>query len=132
MPITEVSSDDICLVLPSGMQMSSEGRILPRSGVVDHFKRLSFRHRKSASFGWQTEGKRATPSQQLAGLAEGGERLLRCEVWSWGSGRRGQLGQGDMLARPTPTVIAKLAGRGIMKVVAGNSHALALTSSGQV
>ncbi len=65
-------------------------------------------------------------------LAAEGQRLRSTEVWGWGSGGRGQLAQGDMLARPTPAAVPGLQGQFIIKLAVGAHHALALTGSGLV
>jgi hypothetical protein len=65
-------------------------------------------------------------------LATEGQRLRSSEVWSWGTGSRGQLGQGDMLARPTPAAIPGLQAQYVVKLAVGAHHALALTGSGLV
>ena len=49
-------------------------------------------------------------------MAEKGEELWRDEVWTWGEGKRGQLGQGDMLARPNPVPVLGLHNQFIVKV----------------
>ena len=60
-----------------------------------------------------------------------GARLLGGSVLSWGAGRRGQLGQGDTLARATPSPLTGLQGR-LVHLAAGNTHCLALTDTGAV
>ena len=50
-------------------------------------------------------------------MAEKGEELWRDEVWAWGEGKRGQLGQGDMLARPNPVPVLGLHNQFIVKVL---------------
>ena len=54
------------------------------------------------------------------------------EVWVWGKGESGQLGQGDLLDRLQPCPIARLNRSGVVKVVAGDCHAVALTVTGRV
>ena len=54
------------------------------------------------------------------------------EVWSWGKGRRGQPGHGDMLDRLQPSSIADLNGLGVIKIAAGQKHSLVMTITGQV
>ena len=46
----------------------------------------------------------------------GGEDLWRDEGWGWGEGCRGQLGQGDMLARPNPVPVQGIHNQFIVKV----------------
>ncbi|XP_077997959.1 alsin-like isoform X2 [Glandiceps talaboti] len=58
--------------------------------------------------------------------------IQQTEVWSWGKGSHGQLGQGDLLDRIVPTVIKALSAKNVIKLASGSSHSLALTSSGQV
>ena len=54
------------------------------------------------------------------------------EVWSWGKGRRGQPGHGDMLDRLQPSSIADLNGLGVIKIATGEKHSLVMTITGQV
>ena len=54
------------------------------------------------------------------------------EVWVWGKGESGQLGQGDLLDRLQPCPIARLNRSGVVKVVSGDCHAVALTVTGRV
>jgi len=61
-----------------------------------------------------------------------GADLRHTEVWVWGAGGRGQLGQGDLLSRPSPVTIPLLMSQYVVKVSAGSQHALALTGAGQV
>jgi hypothetical protein len=67
-----------------------------------------------------------------ADLAAEGRYLCSTEVWSWGGGSRGQLGQGDMLARPTPAPIPGLQAQFVVKLAVGRHHVVAMTGSGQV
>ena len=53
-------------------------------------------------------------------------------VWSWGFGRDGQLGLGDVQNQLLPNKIEALAGRRIVAVSAGAYHSLALTGDGAV
>uniref|UniRef100_A0A3B3ZMZ5 PH domain-containing protein n=1 Tax=Periophthalmus magnuspinnatus TaxID=409849 RepID=A0A3B3ZMZ5_9GOBI len=57
---------------------------------------------------------------------------LDTEVWSWGRGSEGQLGQGDQLARLQPLCIKPLTGEEVIKVAAGSHHSLAITANCQV
>ena len=68
-------------------------------------------------------------------LREEGERRCSAELWTWGGGRRGQLGQGDMLVRNNPSLvrIPGLAGLShLTRLSAGGHHLLALTDCGAV
>ncbi|XP_071823129.1 alsin-like isoform X4 [Apostichopus japonicus] len=65
--------------------------------------------------------------------------LLQTEVWSWGRGTMGQLGQGDTLernseilleTRPHPVIIKQLSAKGIVNIYAGVTHCIAVASSG--
>lgn len=94
--------------------------------------KFSLGHRKSSSHGSFPKHSTVKKPLDLGKLNLAGSKLEKREVWSWGSGRRGQLGQGDMLARPTPAVIASLVGVGVVRVSAGHAHALAVTASGRV
>ncbi|XP_022079159.1 alsin-like isoform X2 [Acanthaster planci] len=58
------------------------------------------------------------------------DSTLQTEVWSWGKGANGQLGQGDPLDKAQPLVIKQLANKGVVRVTAGPSHSMAITSSG--
>ncbi|XP_033101416.1 alsin-like [Anneissia japonica] len=60
------------------------------------------------------------------------EMTMVTEVWSWGKGNVGQLGQADVLDRPQPTVIRHLNNKNIVRVVAGSGHSIAISNSGQV
>ncbi len=53
-------------------------------------------------------------------------------VLSLGLNNRGQLGHGDILARPHPSVVEALDGIGIMDVDCGNWHSLAVSEYGDV
>ncbi|XP_071943123.1 alsin-like isoform X2 [Antedon mediterranea] len=60
------------------------------------------------------------------------EISILTEVWSWGKGNVGQLGQGDVLDRPQPTAIRHLSNKNIAQVVAGSGHSIAISNSGQI
>ncbi|RWS12808.1 alsin-like protein [Dinothrombium tinctorium] len=64
--------------------------------------------------------------------SDGWYKNNQTEVWSWGRGDRGQLGQGDTLDRNNPCRIARLSGLHIRRVYASNKFSFALTSSGNV
>ena len=66
-------------------------------------------------------------------LVREGERLASAAVWTWGAGRRGQLGQGDTLDRNNPCPVL-LSGNEtqLVKLRAGAQHMLAVTDTGQV
>ena len=68
-------------------------------------------------------------------LVAAGEKLCSSTVWTWGGGKRGQMGQGDMLARNNPCQVefskSRLEFR-VLKLAAGRHHCLALSDSGQV
>ncbi|XP_078085206.1 alsin isoform X2 [Mustelus asterias] len=57
---------------------------------------------------------------------------LQSELWSWGRGKEGQLGHGDVLPRLHPLCIKSLSSREVVQVVAGAYHSLALTAQSQV
>ena len=68
------------------------------------------------------------------GLREEGERLCSVELWTWGAGKRGQLGQGDMLVRNNPSLV-RIPGLGLShltRVSAGDHHLLAMADCGAV
>ena len=65
-------------------------------------------------------------------MREAGERLGATLVFCWGQARRGQLGQGDMLVRPSPSLLSLPPLTTITRVAAGARHALALTACGEV
>ncbi|XP_054828500.1 alsin [Eublepharis macularius] len=57
---------------------------------------------------------------------------LRTEVWSWGKGKAGQLGHGDILPRLQPLCVKSLDGKEVIHLSAGGNHSLALTAKSQV
>ncbi|XP_062948488.1 alsin isoform X3 [Cynocephalus volans] len=57
---------------------------------------------------------------------------LRTEVWSWGKGKEGQLGHGDVLPRLQPLCVKCLDGKEVIHLEAGGYHSLALTAKSQV
>ena len=71
-------------------------------------------------------------SGAVSSMSEAGERLGATLVFCWGQARRGQLGQGDMLVRPSPSLLTLPPLTTITKVAVGARHALALTACGEV
>ncbi|XP_018581173.1 alsin isoform X3 [Scleropages formosus] len=69
-----------------------------------------------------------------AAVPESEEHLpsLHTEVWSWGRGKEGQLGHGDILPRLQPLCIKSLNNKEVVRVAAGAHHSLALTAQSQV
>ncbi|EMP24334.1 Alsin [Chelonia mydas] len=57
---------------------------------------------------------------------------LRTEVWSWGKGKEGQLGHGDVLPRLQPLCVKSLDSKEVIQLSAGGHHSLALTAKSQV
>lgn len=57
---------------------------------------------------------------------------LRTEVWTWGKGKEGQLGHGDVLPRLQPLCVKCLDGKEVIHLEAGAHHSLALTAKSQV
>ncbi|KAM4626097.1 alsin [Discoglossus pictus] len=57
---------------------------------------------------------------------------LRTEVWSWGRGKEGQLGHGDVLPRLQPLCVRSLDGKEVVQLAAGSHHSIALTARSQV
>nr|XP_033800782.1 alsin isoform X2 [Geotrypetes seraphini] len=57
---------------------------------------------------------------------------LKTEIWSWGRGKEGQLGHGDVLHRLQPLCVRCLDGKEIIRLAAGGLHSLALTAKSQV
>ncbi|KAM3855270.1 alsin isoform 3-T3 [Vipera latastei] len=57
---------------------------------------------------------------------------LQTEVWSWGKGKNGQLGHGDVLPRLQPLCVKSLDGKEVIHLSAGGHHSLALTAKSQV
>lgn len=53
-------------------------------------------------------------------------------VYTWGNGRRLQLGHGDISSQEVPTEVEALAGIRIIKICAGGWHSLALSTFGDV
>ena len=118
---TETESDSSSVSLSSSRSPSIKSRSeppdQPRKG-----------HRRSLSVAGGVEGG-AGP-----GVGEEGARLCSAEVWTWGGGKRGQLGQGDMLVRNNPSLV-RLAGPPLSHVTrlsAGDLHLLAMTDCGSV
>ncbi len=72
----------------------------------------------------------------MASVAAGGSFSVGLtttgSVEAWGSGLFGELGDGATTSTPTPTAVRLPAGTVATQVVAGSSHALALTSTGTV
>jgi alpha-tubulin suppressor-like RCC1 family protein len=68
--------------------------------------------------GWHTSA--------LTGEASGGQ------LFSWGSGRCGQLGHGDWSSQRLPTAVTNLNGKGISQVALGSFHTVVLSSGGEV
>ncbi|KAM4697842.1 alsin [Rhinophrynus dorsalis] len=57
---------------------------------------------------------------------------LRTEVWSWGRGKEGQLGHGDVLPRLQPLCVRSMDGKQVVQLAAGSHHSIALTARSQV
>lgn len=57
---------------------------------------------------------------------------LRTEVWSWGRGKEGQLGHGDVLPRLQPLCVRSMDGKEVVQLAAGSHHSVALTAKSQV
>ncbi|XP_021105915.1 alsin isoform X4 [Heterocephalus glaber] len=57
---------------------------------------------------------------------------LRTEVWTWGKGKEGQLGHGDVLPRLQPLCVKCLDGKEVIHLEAGGYHSMALTAKSQV
>ncbi len=53
-------------------------------------------------------------------------------VYAWGYNSSGQLGDGTTTNRSTPTLVTALSGQTVTAVAGGDSHSLALTSTGAV
>ena len=71
-------------------------------------------------------------SEALNQMRESGERLGGTLIFCWGQARRGQLGQGDMLVRPSPSLVTLPPLTTITKITAGARHVLALTACGEI
>ena len=54
------------------------------------------------------------------------------ELYAWGANSYGQLGDGTTTRRTTPTIVTALSGQTVTVVAGGDSHSLALTSTGAV
>lgn len=61
-----------------------------------------------------------------------GCKLLRTQVWTFGSLNKGLLGTGDHVKRNDSTVLVKLADIGINKICCGSNHAAALSIDGRL
>ncbi|KAM8933574.1 alsin isoform 2-T2 [Pelodytes ibericus] len=57
---------------------------------------------------------------------------LKTEVWSWGRGKEGQLGHGDVLPRLQPLCVRSMDGKEVVQLAAGSHHSMALTARSQV
>lgn len=57
---------------------------------------------------------------------------INTELWSWGKNNRGQLGLGDMIDRPRPTIVKAMSNKRVTKVCCGTCHTMALTANSQV
>jgi alpha-tubulin suppressor-like RCC1 family protein len=53
-------------------------------------------------------------------------------LYTWGAGRDGKLGHGDIASRPLPVCVAALRGVRISRVSAGDSHSLAVAADGSL
>lgn len=104
------------------------------SATSSSMPRLFHAHRRSqsASFGLNQLAANSLDEVNLDKVTEKLEDIFASEVWSWGKGRRGQQGLGDMLDRLQPSPIPSLSGIGVIKVVSGARHSLAMTVAGQV
>lgn len=58
--------------------------------------------------------------------------VIETEVWSWGKNNKGQLGLGDMIDRPLPTIVKAMSNKRVVKICCGTSHTMALTANSQV
>jgi len=76
------------------------------------------------------------PGIQITDISIGAESYIALtkngEVLTWGSGMRGQLGNGSLQAREEPEIVESLCGLGITQVAAGAWHCAALSESGDV
>lgn len=61
-----------------------------------------------------------------------GCKLLRTQVWTFGSLNKGLLGTGDHVKRNDSTILVKLADIGINKICCGSNHAAALSIDGRL
>lgn len=67
-----------------------------------------------------------------AGLGFGAAVSATGDVYTWGIGRNGRLGHGDVAPAPVPRRVVALAGRRVMSVSTGTDHSLATTDFGEV
>jgi E3 ubiquitin-protein ligase HERC1 len=71
---------------------------------------------------------------RVQSVAAGWSHSLTCScdgrVYSWGKNKRGQLGHGDRLTRPSPVLVEGL--EGVCSIAAATDHCLAVTHSGAV
>lgn len=93
--------------------------------------------------GGQSEGRVATPGLvtalshvRVCEVSAGGLHSIavtgRGALYSWGAGRDGKLGHGDLTSRPLPVCVAALRGVRICRVSAGDSHSLAVAADGSL
>jgi AGZA family xanthine/uracil permease-like MFS transporter len=74
----------------------------------------------------------AEPGGQLLGASGAGGAIAPREVYAWGWGRHGQLGLGGWDDELLPKRVAALAPLGVLKLVLGGRHSLALCAGGRV
>ena len=80
----------------------------------------------SLSFTWIDQGGNFGYNGHTLAIASDGN------IWAWGDGAEGQLGQGTTVSHDTPVAISFPSGVSIVDVRAGGMHSLALSSTGEV
>jgi len=124
-----VSLDDIQVRLN---QVKSTSEPPPSNSSLDSENKL----KRCSSLTLSLAGSDAKPGVRVSGdkmcLEQMGSQLWQSQVWTWGDGARGQLGQGDMLPRPNPVPVQGIHNQFIVKLSVGFKHALLLTGTGRV
>ncbi|XP_046686253.1 uncharacterized protein LOC124371926, partial [Homalodisca vitripennis] len=103
--------------------------------VTDDFNLSHASNTSSVKCEWSCSGGCSEVSdrgvaERLAGILARGARLIKTEVWTWGSVQHGQLGTGDMVKRHRPVLVNQLLHGGVDRIVCGDSHCLAITLTG--
>lgn len=93
-------------------------------------------HGQSALTDWEPSIIKGLSGLKIVQVAAGEDHCLAVtetgEVFSWGRGLNGQLGQGDMKDVGFPLLIKSLQGKGVMAVGCGHNVSFALTGAGKV
>jgi len=137
------SEPPLSAISPSSLALSTDdlehlGNASSKNTPISVNKRLPFHGHKNH----RTHNDEAA---SINNIIANSARLRTTEIWAWGSGSRGQLGQGDLLSRTNPVTVnlsqssimlhtsgASVFDHLVVKVSAGSRHTLALTGTGHV